>query len=205
MIHIPRLPEPAIFKEKKARWEKNKSNRLKGDDRKAVLKILRAMSKKCFYCEKQISCSESDIEHYIEIAERPDLAFEWTNLYLSCKACNNKLPNTDIPVIECVDPCGAEHDPTVHLTFDEEIIKPKRGSERGRKTIQKYDLNRQLLLYDRLKKFKMFDKALRTLITEKRFQLTEKEKEKINFMREPEHEYSLMFRVFLEDWEYILS
>ncbi|MCB9136072.1 MAG: hypothetical protein H6636_11635 [Anaerolineales bacterium] len=52
---------------------------------------------KCAYCESEIRNDEWDIEHYRpkgRVAERADhpgyfwLAYQWTNLYPSCKFCN---------------------------------------------------------------------------------------------------------------------
>ena len=35
---------------------------------------------KCFYCERRLTDSEQEVDHHVEVAERPELAFEWSNL-----------------------------------------------------------------------------------------------------------------------------
>jgi AAA domain/HNH endonuclease len=69
-----------------------------------VVAALRAMSfHKCFYCERRLGEGQHEVDHYVGVAEAPARAFDWPNLYLSCKPCNRKLGS--IAAAECVDPC----------------------------------------------------------------------------------------------------
>jgi len=38
---------------------------------------------KCFYCECSLCGNSKEVDHFIEVAERKDLAFDWNNLNLS--------------------------------------------------------------------------------------------------------------------------
>ena len=90
---------------------------------------------KCFYCEKKLKGGvRHQVEHYRDVADRPDLSFEWSNLYLTCEDCNlGKPSNADLPVEVCLDPCG-KIAPSRHLRFDDEIVtavhfpKPEKGA-----------------------------------------------------------------------------
>ncbi len=77
MISMTRLPEPAILRQKKEKWlaaylrklEKNLGKR--PDSRqyghKEIRDTLRAMSfHKCFYCERKLSETEDEVDHYID-------------------------------------------------------------------------------------------------------------------------------------------
>ena len=163
---------------------------------------LRAMSfRKCFYCERKLSESEDEIDHYIEVAESPEKAFHWENLCLSCRDCNrHKTPNSRISVSECLNPCDTTADPAEHLIFAEEIICPRQGSSTGTRTIQKYRLDRDQLNYLRTKQLQKFERFVRGLyvacMREGR-QLNEAEKEAIASFGQADHEFSLMFRTYL--------
>jgi hypothetical protein len=124
-----------------------------------MVSTLEAMSHhKCFYCEQSTKQPQGVVDHYIEVAERPDLAFSWTNLYLSCSKCNgHKQLNRAIPVSECLDPCDPDVEPGAHFTFKDEIICG--DTPKGLLTIQKYNLSRLELDYQRLRVLREFLKA----------------------------------------------
>lgn len=108
MMALKRLPEPRVLAENKARWsEKYQAERAQSPKKrpsgsqyahKEVVETLQSMSfHKCFYCEQSTKQTRPEVDHYVEVSERPDLAFEWANLYLSCRECNDKLPFKSIP------------------------------------------------------------------------------------------------------------
>jgi hypothetical protein len=157
MIHVQRLPEPEILKNKKDEWTKaflgkrakNLSHRPSSSQyaHQKIRDTLGAMSfHKCFYCECKVGVGKDgnpEVDHHIEVSEKPESAFEWNNLYLSCQDCNRgKLEHSQIPVSECLDPCDLAENPADHLTFDDEFIRSNAGSFKGMKTIQKYKLDR---------------------------------------------------------------
>ena len=141
-------------------------------------KLIKIQHDKCCFCERKISAGEpGHIEHYRPKAGykadentpivRPGyfwLAYEFSNLYYSCYRCNctykkNYFPLSDEtqrayyhvrdisredPLI--LDPCS---DPSRHLIFQRENIKPKGGSAYGKETIKKTGLNRKALATER--------------------------------------------------------
>lgn len=212
MIALQRLAKPAVLAENGEKWlerflaqrENNPGQR--PDSRqyghREIRNALRAMSfRKCFYCERKLSEYEDEIDHFIEVVESPEQAFRWENLYLSCRDCNrHKTPNARIPVSDCLNPCDPSTDPSEHLTFSEEFIRPRQGSPIGTRTIQKYHLDRDQLNYLRTKQLQQFEQFVRRLysacVREGR-PLNEAEKEAIVSFGHADHEYSLMFRSYL--------
>ncbi len=78
---------------------------------------------KCCYCERKVSCSYNDVEHYRPKA-RADrspgcqdthgywwLAFTWTNLLFACPICNRSEKNDQFPLQSGCSPLRAEEDP----------------------------------------------------------------------------------------------
>ena len=114
---------------------------------------------KCFYCEGE---GKMTVDHYIEVAERGDLAFAWINLYLACEGCQAKVPNTSIPVTDCVDPCDPATNPADHLKFEDEYITFL--TPRGEQTIKKYRLKRDPLVSERRRMLQRFNADLIELV-----------------------------------------
>ncbi len=215
MISLERLEEPEILKKNKVKWMKSflqKNAERPPSSQYAHREIkdsLRAMSfNKCFYCECKLGAGKDErpeIDHYIGIAEHPELAFEWSNLYLSCFSCNRCKNHSKIIVSECLDPCETEMSPADHLTFENEYIRPKNNSRRGSKTIQRCKLDREGLDYLRVKRLQKFERFLRKLrerqIREGGRGLTPEEREAINSFKAPHHAFSLMFSVYFVNLE----
>ena len=95
VIHLDRSPEPRCLLENGERWLNTfQDSALERPDSRQyghrdVRDALHAMSfNKCFYCEQKLSESEAEVEHFVEVSEQRELAFTWTNLYLSCRGCN---------------------------------------------------------------------------------------------------------------------
>jgi hypothetical protein len=99
---------------------------------------------KCFYCERGLTRREQEVDHYVEVSARRDLAFAWDNLYLCCPDCNSqKAPDAQVACADCVDPCSPTQPPSDHLGFADECIFPR--NDRGRHTVRKYRLDRDAL------------------------------------------------------------
>lgn len=208
MVPLRRGPEPEVLVEKGAAWTAKYLQRRATDPKLRPLKeqyrhpdVLRALQRmshrKCFYCERALADGEQKIDHYIEVAERPDLAFRWINLYLCCEGCNEKKEtNLRLPVAACVDPCDPATPPEDHLVFVDERVEPKDGSPRGRATIDKYDLDRVELNYARACALRQFDRALETILrrmaSEKRGELSEEELALLRAWAEPVRPFSKM-------------
>ena len=213
MISITRLPEPARLTKNKEKWlaaflkkRETKPGSRPDSGQYGHPKIrndLRAMSfDKCFYCEHKLAESEDEVDHYIELAEKPELAFDWDNLYLSCSFCNSKkLFNTTLPVSDCLDPCDPSDNPADHLTFEGEYIVSRAGSSKGSATIQKYRLSRPGLDGRRREQLLRFRETLSELhesqIRDGGRPLTQPEEEVLASFKEPQHAFSLMFSTYL--------
>lgn len=115
--------------------------------------LWRAQHYKCCYCEKKVTKSFNDVEHYRPKAcadRRPGctdrhgywwLAFTWDNLLLSCPTCNRSAKNDQFPLNHgsislqpetpppgnesplLIDP-GASINPVEHIQFVLETVGP---------------------------------------------------------------------------------
>ncbi|MFO0644918.1 MAG: HNH endonuclease [Polyangiales bacterium] len=213
MVPLVRGPTPRPLAEHGARWTlafvaERAANPSKRPLRERyghpeVRVELRRMSLgKCFYCERKHTDGEQEVDHHIEVAERPDLAFAWENLYLSCRACNGKAPNTQIPVASCVDPCAPSASPNAHLTFHGECIQPRANSSHGRETIEKYRLHRDELDLARARALREFDGAyiavLRSMNASGRKEPSVEEREFLRDFADPARPFSLMMATYLK-------
>ncbi|MFN8397761.1 MAG: hypothetical protein U0176_24295 [Bacteroidia bacterium] len=104
------------------------------------------------------------------------LAYDWENLFMCCFSCNNQkldaLPiaagkqyasdhqagTDDISDILFVHPIL--DDPEEHITFEEEIVKPVRGSLKGQNTIDLCGLDSSETEELRLKHLQLYKKSL---------------------------------------------
>lgn len=219
MMYIQRLSKPETLENNAAQWtaeflaarvinpQKKRPDSSKYAH-KEIKNYLAGMSFcKCFYCERPLSENEYEIDHFIEASERPDLAFAWENLYLSCKDCNRKkIANAKLPNTNTLNPCSNEHLHEEHLAFDDEQIRSRNGSELGLKTIQKYRLDRDDLDTRRVRALREFDLRLskfrQNLVKEGRKILSEQEKEILDSFRQPERPFSLMFAYYISQQDF---
>ncbi|WAC39866.1 hypothetical protein [Pedobacter sp. SL55] len=137
---------------------------------------------KCCFCESRVThISDGDVEHFRPKAawlhdtdglKKPGyffLAYEWSNLLLSCQACNQRAKGNQFPIlnsnirttITSTYDCSLENaifinpsneDPEISISFFEEI--PKGNNYRGRKTIEYLELDRFSLNDARREKLK---------------------------------------------------
>jgi hypothetical protein len=209
MIHVVRLQEPEILTRKKDTWKNNFIS--SGKDRPSttqyghhtVRECLNTMSNhKCYYCEQTLKDTINEIDHFIEVAERKDLAFEWTNLYLACDNCNSKHSNTSIPVTDVLDPCVASNQEIERaIYFETEQIKAVPGSDIGLLSIKKYKLHTDLLDRLRSKRLNAFYEEYVEIkeqqTREGRTSYSNAEMHKILRYANADQPFSLMFRLLL--------
>lgn len=132
--------------------------------------LLEAQSGKCCYCERKILASDfGDVEHFRPKAGirspksaaliRPGyywLAYEWSNLLVSCGVCNTAFKGTHFPLrserrrarshgdnlgdeaVILIDP--ASEDPRDHIRYDGD--SPYARTRRGQATIEMLGLRR---------------------------------------------------------------
>jgi uncharacterized protein (TIGR02646 family) len=136
--------------------------------------LLNSQHEKCCYCERKILASGfGDVEHFRpkggvqqdpnSAEERPGyywLAYQWSNLLVSCSVCNTKWKRTFFPLEDplararshlepvenerplLVDPTA--EDPRDHIRFDGDA--PYALTPRGQATIERLNLRRGDLL-----------------------------------------------------------
>ncbi|MCY0989449.1 HNH endonuclease [Nannocystis sp. ILAH1] len=216
MRRLERSKEPDILTKSKPKWTTTFLDKRKKNEKirpsstqyghEQITDALAAMSfHKCFYCEQYVK-DRAEVDHYIEVEERPDLAFEWSNLYLSCFDCNRRKENNiRRPTTQCIDPCDPSTSPTDHLTFDDEFIRG--SSSLGSATIQKYLLSRDDLDHKRLKTLKCFYQAViaieQSMNVAHRSSMNSAELEFLRSFAAPERPFSLMFHVLLKRTGYM--
>jgi hypothetical protein len=148
---------------------------------------------KCFYCENE----GTSVDHYTEVAERGDLVFTWENLYLSCDDCQNKIPNTSIPVTDCVDPCRIEDPPEDHLMFESEYVRYR--TPKGEQTVKKYKLNRELLVSQRRKMLQTISETILSMCKSKGTDdFNASERAKLRQFAQSDHLFSMLCTAYLD-------
>lgn len=150
---------------------------------------------KCSFCESKVRhVTYGDVEHFRpkaavrpspeEPRQRPGyywLAYEWTNLFLSCPLCNRRhkanlfpLRNPERRAVSHHDDVSAEEplflhpgadDPEEHIGFRSEVAYAKKESPRGAATIEALELNREALSEVRRDYFKTTFKEIDGLLT----------------------------------------
>ena len=208
MRHIEKGCEPEYLTEHKDKWLEAflTNNKPRPDSKKyAHPKIVDALwsasNGKCFYCECSLCGNSKEVDHFIEVAERKDLAFDWNNLNLSCDQCNNKRPNKDIPVDKVLDPCkDSDEEIQRCITFDNEIMYENNDSEKGRLTIQKFNLNSQLQQLRRAKFLNRIKDAVLYFCKSNGLKsLSDNEKEQLRSLAYRTRQYSYMVEVYLKN------
>lgn len=75
----------------------------------AVRQALESMHEgRCAYCEREVD-KDAHVEHFIQRSRKPQLTFEWSNLFLSCSD---------------LDTCGKYKDHSAAPYQDQDVLKP---------------------------------------------------------------------------------
>jgi HNH endonuclease len=213
MRYLERLPKPAILEQKEMEWvaaflastEKKRPDNSKYGH-KSIREQLNSMSfHKCFYCECKLKGVPSEIDHYVEVAERRDLAFAWENLFMACTNCNNKIANRIISILDALNPSWhTDAEIEQHLMFHDESITAKNGSTLGLKTIQKFRLDSDLLDRQRSRQLHLFKDVMIAIIQNQiktgRSTMTNAEIESLRHFAQADQSFSLLFRLLLEKY-----
>jgi uncharacterized protein (TIGR02646 family) len=147
--------------------------------------LIQAQHGKCAFCEAKINhISYGDVEHFRPKAGyrqhsddplgRPGyywLAYEWSNLFLSCQLCNQRFKKNTFPLEDAAQRChnhledlDAERplflhpgvvDPEQHVEFAAEQPVARNGSLHGTETIQGLGLQREPLRERRFDRYRM--------------------------------------------------
>lgn len=204
MRHLKRLGKPQKLEDKEVEWTDNFVKSGKGRPRssqyghKNIKEHLGKISfQKCFYSEvKFAQITEAQVDHYIEVSEDRSKAFEWENLYLAHKDSNQgKTPNRDLANTSCLCPfTNNDAEIEVHLDFEDEIICGL--TEKGRNTIQKYNLDKPIYNTLRTNELKKFDRIARVIAFHGK-PLDDNLKKILKNFANPDQPFSLMFRRIL--------
>lgn len=141
--------------------------------------LLRNQSHQCAYCECYLEGPFADVEHYRpqrtyrqspESPHKPGyywLAYDWSNLLVSCNTCNRILKNDLFPLADefqrdilhqdiskeqplIINP--AVDDPSLHLTYHEHMVSPVMHEGvpdvMGTTTVELFQLNNRVALVD---------------------------------------------------------
>lgn len=213
MRHLQRQHEPPHLTNNKATWlrtflarrAKNSSYRPPSAQygHENIRRVLKSMSHgKCFYCEAMLKDGSNDVEHFIEVSIDPNKAFNWDNLYLSCKNCNTKMTHNEIPVTQALDPCNnTDADIEAAIYFEDEYILSVVGSAMGDNTILKYRLDSEKQENLRRKHLQRVNKIViriqRNMIRENRKLPNPEEQREIDKLKSIYSPYSLMVKQYL--------
>ena len=190
-------------------------------------KLKQLQNDKCCFCEARVShVSHGDVEHFRPKAgwmqkekdkiTKPGyywLAYDFSNLFLSCQICNQKFKKNYFPLEDpakralthkdklsaekslIIDP--GKEDPSKFLTFNKEYIVAKNDSEKGTETIKRTGLNRKEIVRARFE----YLQVLEMLAEVARSGLPNATKAKNQFKKlgEADKEYSLMVRMNFPD------
>jgi hypothetical protein len=210
MRGLIRISKPQILIDREDKWKDDfiASGKVRPDSSKyghdKIRIELASMSfHKYFYCESKLKLVPKEVDHHIEVSIKKDLAFAWTNLYLSCDNCNGKMNHDAIPIEEALDPCR-HNDLEIqeHLTFTNEMITAIDGSILGFKTIQKYRLDSELLDKRRITQLNNFYRVLDAIrqnqIKYGGQKMNQSEISLLNRFKQADQPYSLMFKIILD-------
>ena len=208
MRHIEKGREPEYLTEHKEQWlcAFLESGKKRPDSKKyAHPQIIDALwnvsNGKCFYCECSLDNASKEVDHFIEVSEQKNLAFDWNNLNLSCDKCNNsKTSNRCFPITKVLDPCKDSDDEIQKcISFDCEVMREVNNSDKGRFTIQKYNLNSELQLHKRCRYLRGLMQAVISIVKCGGVDsLTDTEKEYLRSFSYPTRPYSYMVEVYLK-------
>jgi len=152
--------------------------------KKVKKELIEAQHDKCCFCESKIShISYGDVEHFRPkggVRQTPNgplgkpgyywLAYEWSNLFLSCQLCNQRFKRNLFPLknprdraISHNNDINAEkpmfispaENPRRHIFFRKEIAYAIDDNPRGKATIEELGLNRDELNDMRKKHFEI--------------------------------------------------
>lgn len=195
-------------------------------------KLKEIQREKCCFCESSfLHVAYGDVEHFRPkkaFKQKPGdkltypgyywLAYDWTNLFLSCTICNRKYKRNLFPLLnpeeraKCHTPPHAEknerpyyinpcrENPEEYITFRGVEATPRNNNERALKTISHFGLNRDELTGIRETRYETYKLLFEILESE---DVSDEKKTRIkNVLRKitlPESEYSSMFRAALSN------
>lgn len=118
---------------------------------------------KCAYCESKVAhVDHGDIEHIVPKSKVPARAFDWQNLTLACRICNQSKGDFHSGGDDhsgLVDPY--KDVPEDHFLFHRELVTPRPDSVKGLLTEEELGLSRGPLLERRKERMDFIDGLIR--------------------------------------------
>jgi len=160
--------------------------------------LIKAQHKKCCFCESKVThISYGDVEHFrpkggfrqkkSDPLTKPGyywLAYEWSNLFLSCTLCNQRYKANLFPLAVIRNRARSHHDdvaderpqfihpsdddPEQYIGFRDEVVYAIGGKRRGKVTIEALGLNRDDLVEMRRDRLQPVKRSQRTVTLLKR-------------------------------------
>ena len=180
--------------------------------------LVKAQHGKCCFCESRVlHVDYGDVEHFrpkggfrqreSDPLAKPGyywLAYDWSNLFLSCALCNQRYKRNLFPLLGPSKRARSHHDdirdeqplfihpsdddPEKHIGFRAETPYAIGGSRRGKATIAALALDRVELQEMRLRRLREAKRSLRTLrvLTELRQRMGQLDREQQSLLEEHE-------------------
>ena len=196
-------------------------------------KLIQLQGYKCCFCEAKIGhISYGDVEHFRpkagwvqekELLNRPGyywLAYEWSNLFLSCQLCNQRHKRNFFPLQNPADRATSHHqtindeqslfihlseeDPEQFIQYQDEIPIAVDNNIRGEATIAQTGLRRKRLNDDRIEKLNpirdLYNIAVGCPETDPEYkaQVTSLVMKYYNACQSDSYEYASMLRCFFK-------
>jgi len=171
MIKLDKSPCPQVLTDNKDSWTRELLEALSCGDTLTTTQKTRYNHRdikdalvaetfgKCAYCESKIRhIDHGDIEHVLPKSKRPEVAFSWVNLTLSCRVCNRNKGDylcEDDDHAGLIDPY--QDQPREHFLFNRELVTPLPNSMRAIQTDQVIKISRNELVERRKEKLDFLD------------------------------------------------
>lgn len=135
-----------------------------------------AQHRKCCYCESYIDLQASDVEHFRPKTHYYWLAYNWSNLLLSCMECNQRYKKDQFPLKDSRFQAQSHHDlltretpllinpaevnPARYIVFRNQYVSAIKDNPIGETTIEVLELNREALWKKRRNQLKHLEDLL---------------------------------------------
>lgn len=159
MIGLEKLDKPTILENKEELWRNELLKYISDNDsipsnvnrryshKEIKTRLLEETNHKCAYCESKITAIDyGDVEHIKPKSRFPEKTYQWDNLTLACRKCNQNKKDYFDPKKMLINPYI--DNPESELMFLGPIISAR--TERARFTIKMLKLDRAELFESRL-------------------------------------------------------
>lgn len=163
--------------------------------------ILSETREKCAYCESKIThVDHGDIEHIVPKSKVPARAFDWDNLTLACRICNQNKGDFHSGGNDhsgLVDPY--QDNPTDHFLFHREMVIPRPDSAKGLLTDDEIKLSRAPLREQRRKQMDFIDGLIRGYCNASPVEKPILKRNLYNLCCAVESEYAAISKTYIDD------